>query len=446
MQARDRKHRVLLIAEAANPEWVSVPLVGWSQYCAIAKLANAHLVTQVRNREAILRAGLTEGRDFTSIDSEAVAWWIWRLTSLVRGGRGKGWTTVTALAAISYYYFEHLVWQRFGAQIKRGEWDIVHRVTPLSPTIPSTLALRCREAGVPFVLGPLNGGVPWPRGFDGVRRAELEWLSYVRDAYKLLPGYRATLQSAAALLVASRDTWQQLPRRYRGKAYYLPENAIEPNRFQMTRQHVASRPLRVVFVGRLVPYKGADMLLEAAAELLRSGEMQLEIFGEGPQSVALKDQAARYQLNGHVRFAGWVDHKELQQRISSADVFAFPSIREFGGGAVLEAMAVGLVPIVVDYGGPGELVTERCGYLIPMGRRDEIISRLRQILSELVVNPALVEGKSAEAVRRVREHFTWDAKAKQVLKLYDWVAGECSQRPEFAMPIPDVPDESLVTS
>ena len=90
MQARDRKHRVLLIAEAANPEWVSVPLVGWSQYCAIAKLANAHLVTQVRNREAILRAGLTEGRDFTSIDSEAVAWWIWRLTSLVRGGRGKG--------------------------------------------------------------------------------------------------------------------------------------------------------------------------------------------------------------------------------------------------------------------------------------------------------------------------------------------------------------------
>src|SRR5262249_6592228 len=101
-----RGYRVLLVAEAANPEWATVPLVGWSLSRALAKIVNAHLVTHIRNRDAIIRAGLIEGRDFTAIDNERVASPVYKLAQTLRGGVGKGWTTNTAFSSLAYYSFE----------------------------------------------------------------------------------------------------------------------------------------------------------------------------------------------------------------------------------------------------------------------------------------------------------------------------------------------------
>jgi len=429
--------RVLILAEHCNPEWVSVPLVAWSLYHALSRITDAHLVTQIRNRDAMLRAGLLEGRDFTTIDTEFVARRTNQLFNLLGGSKGIGWTINTALVAAAYPAFEHLAWKRFGCAIRAGRFDVVHRLTPLSPTVPSLIAAHCRRAGVPFVVGPLNGGVPWPRGFGHAQRKEREFLHYVRNAYKLLPGYHSTRSDSAAILVASRDTYRQLSRPFRHKAFYLPENAIDPNRFSRRRTRKADRPLRLVFIGRLVPYKGPDLLLHAAAPLLKSGDVTLDIVGDGALMPELKAIIERENLP-NVTLAGWVPHEKIQDRIADADLFAFPSIREFGGGVVLEAMAVGLVPVVIDYGGPAELVTQKTGYLIPLGTRDQIIDRFRQTLTYLTNNPPEIDAKSAHAIRRAHAQFTWDAKAGQVIEIYRWLTGASRQKPAFPMPTPDL--------
>lgn len=421
-----RKLRVLIIAEAANPELTSVALIGHSLSQALGEVCDAHLVTESRNADSLLKAGVPAGF-FTAIANPAqrIAF---RIATVLRGGTSLGWTIHSALTTLAYPLFERKVWRHFSGRLRNGEFDLVHRITPLSPTTPSYLAGRLVKIGVPLILGPLNGGIPWPAGFDQVRLAEREWLGYFRDIYRILPGLKATRKLASALVLASRHTYGEVTGNrpdLENKAVWLPENAIDPARFPEVHIEppppVAGAPLRVAFLGRLVPYKGADMLLEAAMPLLRDGKIILEIIGDGPQMPELKAMVAREHLENAVEFPGWVAHEKVRGHLSKAQLFAFPSVREFGGGVVLEAMALGLAPVVLDYGGPAELIPEGCGTVVPIGGREEIIRSFREVLSTQAADPASVHATGLRAQRHVRAHFTWSAKARQLLHVYEWV-------------------------
>lgn len=424
-----KRLKVLVIAEAANPEWVSVPLVGWSMASALRTVADVHIVTHIRNREAFLRAGMREGLDFTAIDSEAVAKPLWKIGSFLRMGEGRGWTTLQLFNSLAYPYFEHLVWKQFGPDLRAGKYDIVHRITPLSPVTPSPLVAKCLRAKVPFVVGPLNGGVPWPKGFDSERRREGEWLSYLRSAYRYIPGTRSIWKSSA-ILAGSRRVLTDVPARHQERCILLPENGIDPRRFSREARRQEG-PLRACFIGRLVPLKGVDMLIEAAKPLLKDGQMVLDLIGDGPMMDSLKATVAQEGLEAAVTFHGWLEHERIQDIASECSLLAFPSFREFGGGVVLEAMAMGMVPLVVDYGGPAELVNEETGFKVPLGTRAEITAGFRKALTALAADPAQLDEKGRRARARINEVFTWERKAEQMLAVYDWVLGKTGQKPRF---------------
>ena len=414
-----RRLRILLIAERANPEYTSIPLHGWSHSRAIANYADVHIVTQHWNGPAFARAGFT---DFTGINTSVVHEPMKRLIALLRGGEGRGWTTDTALSSVAYYYFEWLVWRRFKQRIQAKEFDIVHRILPSSPTAASLIAAKCKQAGVPFVLGPINGGLPWPAQFANIRHQEGEWLSYIRGLYRLMPGYRTTRENATAIITASKATQRLVSSRYQNKCVYVPENGVDIARFSRVRSHRASSsPLKVIFVGRLVPYKGADMLIAAAAPLLKANKLTLEIVGDGPERMKLAQQIRECGLMNAVSLVGSVPQAQLPEKLAQSDIFAFPSIREFGGAVVVEAMVTGLACIVVDYGGPGEIVSESTGYKVPLASREEIVENVRSVLQSLVEKPEKIECIGEKARRRIVEKFTWDAKARRTLSVYEWV-------------------------
>ncbi len=429
-----RRPRVLLVAESANPKLTSVALIGWSFSRALAQVADVHLVSEMRNQPDIEAAGI-EGMKFTPINNRRWQGLAWNVAKVLRGGTSLGWSTYSALATLAYPAFERRVWKLFGARIQSGEFDVVHRITPNTPVTPSLLATRCRRAGVPFVLGPLNGGVPWPKEFAHLRNAEREWLSRFRNAYKLMPGFHKTRRDAAALLVGAQFALQEMPEVYRDKCVFLPENAIDAERFPRHLRPDPSGPLRVAFVGRLVPLKGVDMLIEAAAPLAQAGRLQLDIIGDGPELPKLRKLAADLGIAGAVEFPGWVKHEHLAERLRRSQVFGFPSVREFGGGVVLEAMALGLVPVILNYAGPAELVPPGTGFVVPMSARTEIVRKLAECFAQVSAAPNELRAMSERAQEHVFENFTWEAKARQMLDVYDWVRGRRPTKPDWGTPL-----------
>lgn len=345
-EATTGRLRPLIIAEAANPSLTSAALVGWSCARAIAQVCDAHIVTEWRNRDDFLRAGLVEGKDFTAINNRRLQHLAWSLATKLSGKGNFSWSLYAVLSNLVYPFFERALWREFGPRLRAGEFDLVHRVLPLSPTTPSWIAPKLKKIGVPLVLGPLNGGVPWPKGFDDMRKQERDAAGRLRAFYKMTPGLKRTRECAAAILTASRTTLNEIPERLHERCVFMPENAVDLTKFPLEARTAKDGPLRLSFVGRLVALKGVDMLIEAAAPLIRAGKVTLDLIGDGPERERLQQMVQSAGLHAGVRMDGWIEHAKLGTRLRESDLFVFPSIREFGGGAVLEAMALGIPPVV----------------------------------------------------------------------------------------------------
>jgi len=201
------------MANHCNPEMRSTPYFGYQICRAIGRhLDRVVLATQVRNRDAFerirARGDLPHSLEVEFIDSEYVTAPMNKLSRLLRGGANKALTLDVALNLPPYFTFECEVWKRFKFDLRKRQFDLAHRVTPLSPTLPSPLA---KWSPVPFVVGPVNGGLRWPRAFKAELKREREWLTFVRDAHKHLPYWKSTYRNAAAILAGFEHTRRGLP-------------------------------------------------------------------------------------------------------------------------------------------------------------------------------------------------------------------------------------------
>lgn len=103
------------------------------------------------------------------------------------------------------------------------------------------------------------------------------------------------------------------------------------------------RPLRVISVGRLIPRKGIDLMIEAATSAVaRGANLELAIVGSGPEEGHLRELVRQRNIEERVNFHGFVDQLRLPALYGEADVFAFPTTEDPFGIVVLEAAACGL--------------------------------------------------------------------------------------------------------
>ena len=199
----NKKLKVLLIVDQCNPEWASVPLVGYNFFQKINNLVDATLVTHIRNKPALEKHPESE-KIFYMEEGNFNKQYFKIVTKITANGR-VNWPLYNALSYPIYAEFNQQVYQKFKAQILKGDYDVVHAITPMIPRYPFKVVSVCQQT--PFILGPVNGGLPFPPGFQETARQEFSQLNFLSAVGRaLIPGYVETYKKADKILAGSTYT------------------------------------------------------------------------------------------------------------------------------------------------------------------------------------------------------------------------------------------------
>jgi rhamnosyl/mannosyltransferase len=198
--------------------------------------------------------------------------------------------------------------------------------------------------------------------------------------------------------------------------YYL-ESSLKPNQAKESFGFSDDTPL-LLFVGRLVPYKGLRVLLRAFRRVrTHLPTTQLTIVGGGPQKSLLQATVEQYGLSDAVHFLGVLSRRRLRDAYAACDVFVLPSRSrsEAFGIVLLEAMAQSKPVVATHVGGIPYVVNDReTGLLVPPFDPGP----LAQALTQLLQNPQYRRQLGEAGRKRVQALFTREPITKQLEVLY----------------------------
>lgn len=423
--------RILVLAPDCNPDSICGSLISYSQTEALARLHDVTLVIRSPYEDAVQR----QQAPFRAIEVVRLPWleriYAWTLRRIFKNDYRN-----QALTAFGYPFavaFEWSAWRRIRDRIIAGEFDVVLRLLPITAVLPSPFAFFLRNGPIPFVIGPINGGLPWPQGFSQADNQK-QWISGLRSLYRFLPLARSTYRDATAIIAGSSQTYAEFAA-YSDKLFFLPENGISHtfccSDFRLSRRQ--NGKLKLIFIGGLVPYKACDLAFRAAAPLLRSDLAHFTVVGDGPERGRLGQLTKELGIEKAVSFCGFLSYAETMQQLGLADVLAFPSVREFGGAVVFEALAAGVVPVVADFGGPGDIVHPEVGFKVSLTNEGDVVSQMEKILADLVQNRDRLERLRQQGIHYARESLTWDAKAQVITRIMRWAMGR-GPKPDLPPP------------
>jgi glycosyltransferase involved in cell wall biosynthesis len=312
--------------------------------------------------------------------------------------------------------------------------DVVFQPTPISP---KTLSYMFGFAA-PVVIGPLCGGLELPAAFrhlDGpvVDRTIHEARRAASFMHRFVPGKL----KAAALLVGNQRTANALPPGTNGKIFEVVESGVDLARWPPKTYPVQpADKVRFVFCGRLVDWKGAQYLVKAFAPLAREGIAQLDLIGDGELFESIKEQIAHEGIGHSVNARGRIPLEQCIELMRDGDVYVMPSLRECGGLALLEAMAIGLPIIATNWMGPAEYLNDSCGILVDPSSEQGFIDGFTQAMRKLATDPQLRQTLGEGARKRAYSgFFGWDRKVNRVLEILEEVVHQGPKQSQRAAAI-----------
>ena len=238
------------------------------------------------------------------------------------------------------------------------------------------------------------------------------------------------MDKADAVVVSTLEEKDDIAKLYKapvGKVRVIPPG-VDTSLFQPTDKRAARQSLGmtddrvILYVGRVEPIKGIDILLGAMGMLDEKRGTRLVIVGgslDAPEIRRFQATASELGVADMVSFAGSVPQERLISYYNAADVFVMPAYHESFGLAALEAMACGAPVVASRVGGLKTFVDHgKTGYLIPW----RCAEPFAQHMDTLLANPALRDSMGA-AARRKAQSMSWSGMANRMLNCYSTAMG-----------------------
>ncbi len=402
-----RKLNILIVSENASDAFGGEAILPLNYFRFLQKTTNnVYLITHERVRPTIEEvSGIDQNQVFYVPDT-----WIHKALH-----QYFNWLP-ERIKVVTVGFLMHLVTQFYQRKlakkiIKDKQIDIVHEPAPVSATQPSAMF----GLGVPVIIGPMNGGMSFPPAFQhmaGKVESTLYYLMrFFTDLYNvLIPGKLF----AKVLLVANQRTKSALPKFRCGKVIELVENGVF-SVLPKPKPVAVHRLVNVIYIGRLVDWKKVDIAIEAIAKCKE--HVKLTIVGDGPLKHELIMLAEKIAPN-KVEFLGLLPHEKINQTIDAADISILTSVRECGGAVVLEAMSRGLPVIATDWGGPADYISSESGFLVAPTSHAYMVDTFSAHIDTLASQSELRHKIGKAALLRIKQHFLWGDKVKNIINVY----------------------------
>lgn len=298
------------------------------------------------------------------------------------------------------------------------EADIVYVQDTVSAGLPTCLA--CYLRGQHFIL-KVVGDYAWEQGqqkygvkdnLDEFQKKKYGWkVELWRRIQKGVAKQAKLIITPSEYLRAIVETWD-----LDGGKIKVIYNAVKTPRVEKSHEELKAElgihGFTILTVGRLVPWKGMDVLINAMSELK---DIRLIIVGEGPEREKLEVISNKLEVNDRVIFTGRLNQERLWEHMKACDLFVLNTGYEGLPHVTIEAMMLGLPVITTRVGGNPEVVRHNeNGILVEYNNKEEI----KGAILKLKEGEGLRERLSSEA-RMIKEKFNKDKMIERLIHIFN---------------------------
>lgn len=397
--------RILYVALSCGPNFGSEDAIGWHLPIAAARAGhNVTVLTRGDKREEIQ----------TFIESHPAQIY----PRFVYAPLGK----LAGFCKGPLYSVRAILWCRSIRPLlericAEAPFDIIHQITPVEfRALADYSGLNART-----VVGPVGGGEYAPRQYQ--RYLNGEWhvelfRRVLNEVCVRCSGFKKRVKAIDFIYFANRETERFFEdHSVEVKSFGLKtEIGIDGEAEEPAPNSIETGELRILFVGRLVPRKGVELLLEACAKAGAAGlNFHLKICGDGKSRAGLELLAENLGISERLEFEGRVNRDQLAEFYRWANIVAMPSLRETGGTVIAEAISHHRPLICANSFGASLMLDSKTAILLPPGSGSSEYARaLLGITNDLL---------DAFCFDEVENELLWHNKATRYIDNYKEILG-----------------------